>query len=413
MLKCMVSVANSYINIAKRNQSVSVNNLKQANKGKSKMITLFEFLLYLFTFFPYTIIFNSSTDLQIYCLLIAFMSISIFVVRNTIKLNTDSLVLFFVLCVASVLSLKSGVRFEALRSLANYCSLFFISMAFYNFIERYGFNEKYCKIFICIWFIVGATQVFINKNFMSFSLSQARTTEGRGVFGLANEPSFYGITMALMLLVVEKFRTNKRRYFVIVVVQVMLFAQSATGIIAMIIILIMLLLGNVKINIKTVLRILILIAIMLLGIYLYYLLYPEKRLSRLILAFLEGKILTDVSVYDRMAAIIDSFTVFITNHGIPNGFKSRIMSGFGAVLAELGIFGIPLIIVVCKSVVKGFKYKRFQVINAILFFLLMLMAIQLAHPLIAMVVGIGMQYAFGHDKMWQKHRYSLRVRTVA
>ena len=51
--------------------------------------------------------------------------------------------------------------------------------------------EKYIKICINIWLIVGLLQEIINPKFLTFLISAYRTSAARGVVSLAPEPTYY------------------------------------------------------------------------------------------------------------------------------------------------------------------------------------------------------------------------------
>lgn len=368
----------------------AIKTLKRGERRKTRIESVFEFLLYFFVFFPYIAFTDTSTDLQLYCLVAATLFVGYRILKNKLAIPNESLYLIAAAGVAALIAL-TDLNFGALRGLANYLSLAIICLAVYNCIRFYGLNEKYCKIFILIWFFVGAVQLFIKKDFLSFLLASSRTTDGRGVFGLANEPSFYGITMSFAMLVAVHFKKRRQLYMCLAAIQVVLFAQSAMGIIVMCIILVMCFMGEIKITKRTLCIILIGLIIAILITAGYCVLFPEKRISQLIIKLFTGKILEDASVSLRLSAIIDSFRTFFSNYGLPSGFGERIMSGFGAILVELGVFALPIIFVVCKSVTYVFKYKKLRIVNFILFFAIMLTAIQLAHPMIAFCVGMGME----------------------
>lgn len=368
-----------------------INSCKK-NKRKTCGEAILEFLLYFFVFFPYVTFVKTQTDLQMYCLVISFLCVIYYFVQSRLFINKKFIWLLAMLTVAILIMLVTGINFNAFRSLANYCSITFISIATFNIIKKFELNEKYCKFFIWVWFIVGLVQITVNRNFLSFLLSQGRTTEGRGVFGLANEPSFYGIIMSLALLVVLNFKKKKWLYAFLITVQVVFFAQSMMGIIALAIVLIIYLFnGVIRFRGKSLIVLLVTIFLSCVIMMVYTNMFPYHRLSKIIVQFFNGTLLSDESVLLRMSAITDSFNTFFANLGMPNGFGNRIMSGFGAPLVELGIFAIPIIFVVCSSVANVSKCKRFYRVRFILFFVLMLFAIQLAHPMVAFLVGFGMQ----------------------
>ena len=358
--------------------------------NKKYFENFFEFLFYFFACFPYIkfIPLPIQTDTQVFCLLVAFIYCIIF--GNILKINKKLLIIIITALLSCAVGAISGLTITAFRGIANYVSLALIGTVSMNFFLKNGSPEKYFKIFIWIWFIVGIIQLFIDRNFLNIIVSRGSTSPDRGVIGLASEPSFYGITMSLMLFFVKDFKKNKYLYMVLIAIQVVIIAQSMMGIIFFIGIYLMIFLGDIKKTVKSntilffVLIFAILITILLITVF------PSARASGLIKKFINGTIFEDASVVGRFNAIEESLNEFVNNYFLPGGIHLRIMSGFGGMLVELGIFAIPLIVVVCKSVANVFKYKTFELLIIVIFILLMFTAIQPAHPLLACIVGYGL-----------------------
>lgn len=362
--------------------------LEMQNKKKQGIgLRILGFLLYFLAFFPYLTPIDTGTDLQLYCLIAALLVILFFIISNELILNRSTLVLLMTVFLAIAVGAISGFSFTVLRGIANYFSIAFIAIAVYNYEKRYDFDEKYVKAFIWIWFFVGAIQTLTRTEFFDLLIASARTSAGRGVYGLANEPSFYGLTMALILILVKDFTKNKLLYVALCIIQTIIFAQSAMGIIAVAIVLFMYYLGEVKKTPNSFGFLFAFIVAAIIAIVALVLLFPEKRAVKLLIMLFNGSIFEDVSFFERFSAIAISFERFLGNYCLPGGFNERLMSGFGAVLAELGILGIPMICVVSFAVGKSFKYKKSAALIAVLFFIFMLSAIQLAHPLVAVIVG--------------------------
>ncbi len=305
----------------------------------------------------------------------------------TIETGTSLLVAM----VAGLVMIFDKISFSALRGVVNYLSIAIISLFSYNYLLKKEFPEKAIKTFILLWLFVGAVQMLINKEFLSFLLAEARTTANRGVYALANEPSFYGITMVFFLFLAKDFSTQKIIYMAICFVQIVLLSQSAFAILCAGIFLMMYIIGEVHPLSKQ----LQFFGLILVGLIIFYFallaFWPQSRIIHLIKSFFRGTLFDDVSVNLRLQAIIDSIDIAVNNFFLPNGYNERIMSGYGAVLVELGVFGIPLILIVTKCVCSVFRNKKCLILNGICFTLIMLGAIQLAHPMIAFIMGYGMK----------------------
>lgn len=383
------------------------------SKAKRRKYPIAEFLIFFFAFFPYITVIPLPTDIQLYCLIFSFIFCIYLRAKNRLKLNDSLYIILFTAILACIIGLISGFDMDSLRGVANYLSLAFISIAFYNLFLTNGLPEKYCKIFIWIWFFVGAIQFLFDSHFLSAIVSNARTTEERGVFGLASEPSFYGITMSLTLFLIKDFKTRKYFYILLVSLQTILFAQSMMGIVFLLTILIMIFLGDVKKSAKNIGKILLVCLLLLFAVMVLLMEDSGQRVAVLIRMIFNGTLFEDLSVIERWDSIIYSFKTFYNNCFMPSGFSSRIMSGFGGIFVELGIFGIPLVVTMCISVTKTFRLRGFKWAIFILFFMLMLMAIQPAHPLVACIIGYGLYKSDKPHKVRQTTKsFSVRDRGI-
>lgn len=338
-------------------------------------------------FFPFVVIVPLlPTDLQPNALLFCALVFVYLLSQGKIILNKEQVILLFSLVgVLGVIPIREFTM-ETIRSITNYISIFMISLVSLYYFKKYGLKENAIKICILIWCFVGAVQYFIHIDFLTSLLRLARTTESRGVTSLSQEPSFYGIILFFFMFFVKDFKRHRIFFFALIVVQSLLFSQSALGIILLFIFFLMFLFGDMSGKIQ--IRIGVLGAI--LGIIMFHIIrtfFYGRRIAFLLNSFLTGDILRDESVQDRYFAITDSISGTVNNFFLPHGFYARIMSGFGAVLYELGLLGFPLIFVICMAIANCFN--RNKVLLMLLAFVSLLPAIQLAHPMLALVVGYG------------------------
>jgi len=349
--------------------------------------------------FPFIVIFPLlDTDLQpnalVFCLLLFVYLIS----QKKISFDKSQLVLLFTMFGAIVVIPINDSIAEAIRSMSNYISISIISIISFYFFKKYGMNESIIKVCILIWFFVGAVQSFINPVFLTSLLRVARTSETRGVTSLSAEPSFYAVVLFFFLFFVKDFSKHKIFFFILIVLQVLFFAQAALGALLLFLFFAMYFLGDMSSK-KQFLFFTIIVILGIIGYIFFDLieaLFWGNRIWSLLNRFFAGDILLDQSVYDRYYAIVDSILGMINNSFLPHGFRDRIMSGFGAVFYELGFMGFPLICVICMAIANCFDRKKIPIM--ILAFLFLLMAIQLAHPMLALIIGYG----------WYK-RYLLRT----
>lgn len=102
---------------------------------------------------------------------------------------------------------------------------------------------------------------------------------------------------------------------------------------------------------------------------------------------------TDQSVVIRLDAIFNAILDSFHNYFMPLGYELRIGSGLGAVLHELGIFGIAVLFYVPFLLSHVFKKKPTRVASFIVIFFMLFSNTQLANPLMLFVIGVNMYYA--------------------
>jgi len=132
-------------------------------------------------------------------------------------------------------------------------------------------------------------------------------------------------------------------------------------------------------------------------------------------------LLKDESIIARVNAIIFAVESFFKNFGIPHGFVYegmpgiRIMSGYGTLLYEMGVFGVILIVSVFR-----YLFRTFNMAYAITITIVMFSAVQLGLPIFAFLIGFSMYEAnaISHNKKiteksrWYVKRYSYRSEKV-
>lgn len=322
-------------------------------------------LFFIFVFFPYIAFVSLNTDMQPYALIVSLVIFFLFK-----KIYTLPQAYIAVVFLSSVLVfVMSGFGFASLRSLFNYASLFFVSYAAYHVLKTERLNfEIYLKSSIIIWFVVGLIQVFYDRTFLNFIISASRTTEDRGVTGLAPEPTFYGIVFIFFLLFLLHTNYKNKKFFIITCIMgVVLLAKSSMAFLFLVIMLFFYLLTHLSVKYA-------LLSIFLAQIASFVIvnLMTGTRLSFLLARIYEDPkllVLSDASINDRFFHVFFALKGFFENFMFPNGFLSwneyasiqlaqysdlviiewfslggRVMSGYGAAFFELGIFAamIPL-----------------------------------------------------------------------
>ncbi|QTF55348.1 hypothetical protein [Stutzerimonas frequens] len=334
-----------------------------------------------------------------------------FLFRNS--LSWVEIWLFFVLLLALLLFLIDGKSLVALRSVLNYVSLFFISYVACRVLRsgRVDFEFFFLLAFF-LWFFVSLVQTVYDSDFLTSVVSGSRTTQGRGVTGLAPEPTFLGVVY-IFFIVFSLHLDNLRFRKVIIflsVVGVVFFAKSTMALLFLILMLGLFL--CTYIGLKS-----LLFGFFSLFVFSYLIRFLGGSRIYKILELLKDDpaslLLVDASINDRFFHVFFSLKGLVDNFLMPHGFNAwlpyvsnelarfqdvvivewfslggRIMSGYGAAFFELGIFAviIPLALTcllfnIYRSELKRFLFF-FMFMNAIMF-----SAIPLGFPLFAFYIG--------------------------
>ena len=373
--------------------------------------------LFLAAVFPYIRVIPLGTDTQPWTLL---LSLAIVTCAMDRAVRPALVMLFMPAAFAVALLAVDGVKFEGIRSVANYMSVAVISYAAYLALKFY--HDKFRKVLeysVWIWGAVGLIQTLFSRSFMTFLLpGGARTSATRGVTGLAPEPTHYGIMcILLMFLVLMDFRDEpkKRRYLTIALLaQIILFARSSTAAL----VLIGVALVYVVLHINSLRRIIIALGVAVAGAIVVFIATQviglgQSRLLYLIVMLAEHPevvFVADRSVGHRLAGIVYSLYGFWADGGIPHGFgvfykyvwttatpfshviplpaNDRILSGYGAALFEIGLAGLLYPIILTWLLWTRYRTdRRAFLLYSISLNALMLTAVPLSTPIIGLLYG--------------------------
>jgi hypothetical protein len=370
-------------------------------------------------FFPFINIFRIGTDLQPNALVVAMLVFFLGLVFKPWPLPIALLMLQFVFAV--MLLATSGVEFEAMRSVANYASLFFVSAVSYAVLNRTG--GLWLRILgrsVYIWFIAGFLQFFISFEYFAWFLSRKPDMEGllaggRGVLSLAPEPTFYGLVCLFFMLFIyfhcykHGWTRKSRLLTALLLVQIVFMSRST-----MVMVFIALYAGIwLAFNFSFARAVLLALAA---GVLIWAIndVFTDVRFAIVARRLLDDPLTiyyVDESIHARTAHVLASMTGFFENYSFPHGYSSfsdyigdlimrfpelywaatggnRIMSGYGAAFFELGFVAFLSVISMTVALRRffGADTRRFMVfalfINAILF-----SAIQLSFPLLAFLIG--------------------------
>lgn len=389
------------------------------------MLNILLYIFYFFCLFPYLQLIPLKTDAQPYALILGLFLLPCLVITRNI--NKDIFCVLLVLIFAFFLLPFSSFDFQTFRSIINYVSLFVIStVTYYALKYQKGLSYSLFKSAVYIWFIVGFIQVAIFRDFLSILRyrgdNELMVSSGRGVVGLAVEPTFYGMVCLLFLSMnyLNFWNNNKFKLITILLtIQILFFARSTTCIFLIVFSLsIYVLLKLLTARSKSLFFLIFLIfASVLYVTFVNMDLLKEYRYGELLSAFMEDPIMfifIDGSVNERFIQLFFPIHGFFTSCGFPHGFgdfayylddvckassyhnfimfyshetHQRINSCIGSMLFELGVLSFPFFYMLQKKVVVLRKVNKYTSYFIILFIFIILNNINFNMSLLSFFVG--------------------------
>ncbi len=355
------------------------------------------------------------TDIQPFYLVFGVIYI---LIRFPNKLPKEISVIIFTVIVSSFILVVNLFTFDAIRSYLAYLGILVCFVAYYKYLIDYGIPYKIFENFVYIIFAISLAQKFISKNLFSFFLVSQRTSDERGVTSVFSEPTHYGmICLFLIIILLLIDHPLKKRLNWILLIQIFVLAMSTqTMLFVFLWAIIYIILNKLKLSQSFIIVAMLAIISYSYSFFVVYFDLVDIRFVKLLDVIIndgfEMLIVADSSVADRLAHIIYSFKGFYDNYFLPNGFvywfdyldynnnmfegtlphagMSKIMSSFGAVLFELGIFGLPLILLFYFNIIRlSKKANRNSLEIVIVFSFIFLTAVQLTLPLYSFILGFG------------------------
>jgi hypothetical protein len=382
--------------------------------------------------FPYFVIFKATeSDLQPapLCLAVVFIFVSLPQLLRT-KIAINFWIIFSLLFTAASFGLlKFAIEPNfTFRSLAYFLSPLIFFVIGVESLQLSRLSDKFLFYVSCIWFLAAVIQRFIKPDFAYLILNAPRTTAERGVTSLAAEPSFYAIQILMLIILnwirpIEAvgrrnsifFKINIRQLTeILLMIQIIFFAQSFLGVLLLAFFIFMRAFSVWPLVSVTTLAILGLLTSFFhheLTEYLYQI-RANGRAINLVWKILHNPatiVVSDQSMGERLTDIILSFYSFLSDpffnvgnstaewkqftRDNMNSFPflkyslggSRIMSGIGTALYELGTVGFILF---TSFLAPTLQFKNRKTIVASLTLVVCLInATQLALPLAGIILG--------------------------
>lgn len=315
---------------------------------------------------------------------------------------------------ACMMMVIEGGGVGSIRNAAGYVSLFLLAVMGTHAmrVDRNGV-AKAIDISLMIWLVVGLIQRLVWRDGFTFLLSAARTTEERGVVGLAPEPTFYASMILLMVLWRATVGGLRPWHIGVLLLTVVGLASSSQ-------ILIVLMIAS---GVATVCLLFTrywwasaaLIACGAAGLFAIVSFLEESRIGELAALALENPALIlarDASANERFVHIFAGLHSVVDHAFMPSGIlpgpwmdyvndivrrypnvfwvpqgSDRIMSALGAVAYQMGIFALPLLLAFVAAIIRWPAPLSYRLIWSAAFGAIALTALPLSHPLLGAVLG--------------------------
>lgn len=338
-----------------------------------------------------------------------------------IKAPLHSMAVFFLISVGflfSALASESFGGFTALRAAMNYLAILTAYIAFYNYLNRYGFPWRIFISVNIIWLIMAGVELVVPE--VTETIAKRRTTADRGVTSLAPEPTFFAIYLffsSWLMLAACAFRPDWRLVLLLAtnVAATILLAKSTMGVLFIVIsagAFVWYRLATLRLS-RRGLRWLIMgiVAIAAMSVFGREAIEGtriDKIYSYLAETSVWQIIMWDASINQRLEAVVMSLhgalyhnlwpagldTYLQTRDEIIHGYdglfwwlssNNKIMSWIGAIVYELGFFGIAALALL--AVVSYGRTRKSRVSLALLGIIL-LSAVPPSFPLVPMLLAL-------------------------
>lgn len=379
-------------------------------------------LFIIFCLFPYLRIIPFNLDAQPNALI---LSVPIICIFSNKRIPKEIAMLLFAMVVAICLLVLTNMSLMGLRTLANYVSLFLVSYSSYLILKHHnGLSYNLFRYCVYVWFLVGFIQFFFDSTFGDFLIFRGAVTEemqhGRGVCSLAVEPTYYGMMCVFMaVLNYLNFRgySHYRQLFILLVIQ-LLFSKSTTVILFLgLSVLIYCLCQSLKRRAGVLYIIAALIGLVIFDItFKMYLDSVDSRLTNALKVLYENPdsfLLMDYSVNNRFMHSFFPIKAFFDDYGIPHGLarfndyliplskdttwgyllpydyseEYRINSAISGALYDLGVFSLPIILVLVKCLKELTKRGYNGLFCGIVLFCMMLNNMPFSQAILPFIFG--------------------------
>lgn len=372
-------------------------------------------LFYLSVLFPYINVFPFYVDIQPNALVISCVYLLINNKKILSSIKKDFALDYFLFFITLLIPIVYfDFSFNAVRAIVVYMSFIIVPICGYYILkDERKIREGMIKKAIMVWLFVGLVQNFIKSDFLSFLLIRMSTGGDRGVTSLATEPTNYGYVCLFFIVFCLMFKSEKGKYILISLFQLIFLARSTTAILLLFIGIVIIVIYKYYKSLYFLFAIFISIFLIIGLFYLVTTFLPDSRMATLLIKILDNPyktITTDGSVNQRLGHIIFAIKGSLDNFLIPRGYSAfgdysrsvyiagysdvafvvgnRILSGLGGTIFELGIFSLIVIFQIKNKVSYTIQGKMGKAIG-LWVVIIMFMAISISMPLLHFLLSIG------------------------
>jgi hypothetical protein len=386
----------------------------QSLTGQNSALIWVGWLLFVFALFPAVSVIPLpiQTDTQPNALLMATL---VFLVGRRVPLPLPVWMLLVLFIGALILFVTGGITMDGLRSLLGYTTVFIVAAATLVLAANdIRLSDRLLDYSVYVWAFVGAAQRFLWRPFMTFLVTASRTSETRGVASLSNEPSLYATTMIFFIIFYFMRRREQSFPVLLCIVQIVLFSQSALGI--LFVVMMLGLYALLRFSAPTAIVAVMALFAISFALFMYGgQLLAGTRIGSLLMTLKDSPLLMlrlDQSVSARVASIFYSLKGAVDSAFTPHGFEAwkeyfhtqnmiykglfsddtlvdRIMSGYGTALFEMGWVGLTIPVLITVGVIKSmWRDDRSRAISFLLVVhLLLVMPVTLSFPFVGLLIG--------------------------
>lgn len=378
-------------------------------------------------FFPYTQLVNSDSYTQPYALILAALVVALFYKRARPAIATfDGLTLMGLgvvgLCIFLASCLPSAES-QDYKSLLMYLSPFAFSASTYIIAKTHPQLLRRVAFFsVVIWLVVGWIQTLFLPTFMTWTVggwsdaAEVVVASGRGVLGLAPEPTHHGFHLLLLAAILICLDGNKKLAFACVL-SALLVAKSASALLAVLLGFLVMAVTNPTrwSGVLLALGVLVAVAPQFVESVVFY---DGTRLIRLVVYAISNPmevLAFDHSINGRLGGILVGAELVMTNAFLPHGMSNSewvgtiprilerynwlydisaagIPSGLVILLYQIGFFAVFLLVPIIRRVVSvpRTSFEMWILMSALTVFLFQYL---ISNPLFGVLHGISVAKA--------------------